>query len=124
MTEGGPYKALTVDTGPYKLSLLKKEITKMNKYSVPLPENIREGEILPLFKNLIEIESHPRINALDIVLYSVTTGILKYADYTTINETILDYRYINEEKPSIKLTVRYNKNLGQATIISVSGLEV
>lgn len=96
----------------------------MNKYSVPLPENIREGEILPLFKNLIEIESHPRINALDIVLYSVTTGILKYADYTTINETILDYRYINEEKPSIKLTVRYNKNLGQATIISVSGLEV
>ena len=120
MVEGGPYRKPATTPDQHRLQEMEREIKKADKFSIFLPENIREGDLLPLFKTLVETKSDLKVNAEDIILYSLTTGILRYTETKHIAEGINYYHYTGGEKPIIELVISLNTNLDQAAIISLS----
>ena len=89
---GGPYREMAADPA---IKEMEKKIAaeKKGKFSIQLPEDIKEGNNIPLFDEAIKNNIKPE----DIAFYSTATGILKFNSSKNV-DAILD----NGKKVSTK----------------------
>lgn len=99
------------------LEKMEKEIRNEGKFSVHLPENIKSGDLVPLFEDALKQNIKPE----DIVFYSLVTGILRYLNHVTDPYTkVVSYRYFDPDNLSIQLNVELaDKKYRPTTIVGV-----
>ncbi len=85
---------------------MEDEIKKERKFSIRLPEDIKEEAELPWFEEALKNNIKPR----DIVFYSLATGILKFTNHEQNTPKSESYYYNNPENLSIMLDIFVNKS--------------
>jgi len=108
--EGQPKKP--VNTNPDSLEYMQKQIEAENKYCVPLPENIEEGDKMPdAFVKLL----NKKINPENIILFSAETGLLRHF----LADQKGDFALQIYQGDSYLLHIISHKNLGGAYILEI-----
>jgi len=93
---------------------MEEEIKNERGFSIQLPENVKQNDIVPLFADAI---NNPDIGPKGIFFYSLATGILKYHQSDRDSQTV-SYGYCNQANPALRLIVKLDKKKSQQPTIS------
>lgn len=107
MQHEGPYRN-QFDLEAAAIRRLEQKINKEEGvFSLRLPENIKEDDEVPFFKDAV---NNPEFGPKKIVLYSLATGILRYCETgPQTSKSDFFYKYNDPENNPVGITVLYNK---------------
>ena len=124
MKHEGAYRE-TADQDAAALKKMQKEIAADEKglTGIQLPEDIKFGDIVPLFEDALNFNKKKEDNPDGIVFYSLATGILKHEQNDVYPYAINKEHYYRYANGPYYLCITLDKNTKKATVTDFSTKE-